>query len=326
MKPITHFLKLVRIGNLLVIGLTLVVFHSYLDGITNPSLHFVIPLPENVASAFVKPLFTFEFFLLLTSTVLIAAAGNIINDYFDVKSDRVNKPEKVIIGVHIKRRWAIVFNWTFNSLAFLISLYLSWKMQNIWLLVIPFLSMNILWFYSMYYKRKFLVGNILIAALTGILPFYVYEFHFNTFLHSDSWINSMLDDYIFIYCFFAFMFNFMREIVKDMADIKGDLKLHSRTLPIELGIKKTKIILSGLYAASILPLIFYIVTEFDKFSNDLYDINQQLIFIGLLILVVVSAFVSFIILVKFNQPKKYLLASNLLKLAMLFGLISPLFL
>jgi 4-hydroxybenzoate polyprenyltransferase len=329
MKPFIHFLRLIRIGNLLVIGLTLGIFHYYLQGLTSWSNYLVLPLPNQFGSLsndIVDPFFEQNFVLLLISTILIAAAGNIINDYFDVKSDRVNKPDKVIIGVHIKRRWAIVFNWTFNSVAFLISLYLSWKMQNIWLIIIPFISMNILWFYSMYYKRKFLVGNVLIAALTGILPFYVYELHFNTLLHPDSWFNSMLDDYIFIYCFFAFSYNFIREIVKDMADIKGDLKLYSKTLPIVLGIRKTKIVLTILYTLTIFPLVFYIVAAFGEFSNDLYDINQQLIFIGLLVLVVISTLISFIILLKFNQPKKYLLASNLLKLAMLFGLVSPLFL
>lgn len=330
MKPIIHFLNLIRIGNLLVIGLTLWVFHYYLYQIDNWSNYWLLSNPNQFGSSFqfdtITPLFSLDFILLISSTILIAAAGNIINDYFDVKSDRVNKPDKVIIGVHIKRRWAIVFNWTFNSIAFLISLYLSWKMHNYWLIVIPFMSMNILWFYSMYYKRKFLLGNILIAALTGVLPFYVYEFHNYSFNEAHFWGSGLINNKIVIYSLFAFMFNFMREIIKDMADIKGDLKLYSKTLPIVLGIKKTKYILSGLYSISILPLAYYITKALMEIPAGAYDVSQILIFVSLLILVIIATTISFIILIRFNQPKKYLLASNLLKLAMLFGLISPLFL
>ena len=71
-----------------------------------------------------------DFFLLVFSTVLIAAAGNIINDYFDVKADRINRPEKLIITKHIKRRWAIFVHWIFNGVAFTIALYLSAKYQS----------------------------------------------------------------------------------------------------------------------------------------------------------------------------------------------------
>jgi len=80
-----------------------------------------------------------DFFLLVFSTVLIAAAGNIINDYFDVKADRINKPEKLIITKHISRRWAILTHWTFNGIAFSIAIFLSVKYQSLWFVFIHLL-------------------------------------------------------------------------------------------------------------------------------------------------------------------------------------------
>ena len=105
------------------------------------------------------------FILLITSTLLIAAAGNIINDYFDVKADRINKPNRLIIGTHIKRRWAMVLHWSFNSLGMILALYVGYALQNIWVPLIAFLSINLLWFYSAYYKRKPFIGNVIVWSI-----------------------------------------------------------------------------------------------------------------------------------------------------------------
>jgi 4-hydroxybenzoate polyprenyltransferase len=123
-----------------------------------------------------------DFIFLLLSVFFIAAGGNIINDYFDVKADRVNKPDRLIIDKYIKRRWAIILNWTFNGIGFLIALYLSIKLDNWWIVSIAFLTINLLYFYSAVFKRKFLIGNLVVALLTAIVPIYVYLYlHFSTF-------------------------------------------------------------------------------------------------------------------------------------------------
>lgn len=337
MKSLYHFFRLIRPLNLLVIGVTMGVFQYYLhqQEVSIYKQYLIQPTPNGSIDSIIfgmeKSLINLDFLLLVLSTILIAAAGNIINDYFDVKADRINKPDKVIVGVHIKRRWAIIFNWSLNSIAFLLSLYLSWKYQNIWLIAIPFVSINLLWFYSMYYKRKFLIGNILVAALTGIIPYYVYQFHGfsgNTFL--DLGIET-LSFGIIIYSLFAFMLNFIREIIKDIADVRGDLRLNSRTLPIILGIKKTKTILIFLFSITILCLGIII---YALMLNKAVDVQpaHTINFTGytkvniLLSGTIISLVLSLIMLLQSNKRKKYLLSSNFLKLAMLFGLLSPLFL
>lgn len=188
----------------------------------------------------------FDFILLLLSVFFIAAGGNIINDYFDVKADRVNKPDRLIIDKYIKRRWAIILNWTFNGIGFLIAMYLSIKLDNWWIVSIAFLTINLLYFYSAVFKRKFLIGNLVVALLTAIVPIYVYLYlHFSTFDFTDSNIYRHTDSHfllILTYAGFAFFFNLIREIIKDMADVKGDLLLKVKPCQFVLVLRRQKLL------------------------------------------------------------------------------------
>ena len=255
MQQVYQFFRLIRFSNLLVMILTMCFFYGLLS-----NYHFTrqyILMRENGEVildhtpdflnhiGFADP----YFLLLMLSVVLIGASGNIINDYFDLKADRVNKPERLIIDKYIKRRWAIILNWTFNGIGFLIALYLSYRLNNWWIASISFLSINLLYFYSAVYKRKLITGNIIVAFLTALVPLYVFVYGaFSSFNDSGPFGNN---DQIFVadnilaivvYCGFAFLLNLIREIIKDMADVKGDLLLQSQTLPIHFGFKKTKLI------------------------------------------------------------------------------------
>ena len=112
----------------------------------------------------------FDYSLLIFSTIIIAAAGNVINDYFDIKSDLINKPEKVILSKHVKPRWAILWHWILNAIAFIISIYLSVKYSTLLFVFVHLLSINLLWFYSVQLKRKFIISNLIIAFLTALVP------------------------------------------------------------------------------------------------------------------------------------------------------------
>ena len=117
-----HFIRLIRPINLLIIALTMFSARYFLidyEKISDAELSF-------------KEGESFDFFLLVFSTILIAAAGNIINDYFDVKADRINKPEKLIVTKYIKRRWAIISHWMLNVIAFSIAIYLSTRNDTFW--------------------------------------------------------------------------------------------------------------------------------------------------------------------------------------------------
>lgn len=242
-----HFLRLIRPINLAIIVLTMYGVRYYIR-----TVNYFQKIDDN----------TLDFFLLVFSTVLIAAAGNIINDYFDVKADRINKPEKLIITKHIKRRWAILIHWIFNGIAFGIAVYLSSKYESLWFVFIHLISINALWFYSMLFKRKVLIGNILVAGLTALVPLLVVvyfkvgnSFHFQySEFNPDSWIAIIDYKIIYLLTVFAFIQNFAREIVKDIQDIKGDKLIYVRSLPMKIGQWNSLLIVAILL--SILPGFF----------------------------------------------------------------------
>ena len=340
MSQFVHFLKLIRFGNLLVIGLSMCVIQVFIavhgnSNVGTNLLQLWIAEDAGIIEKWFLPFnLNLNFLLLVLSVVLIAGAGNIINDYFDVKADRVNKPERLIVDKFIKRRWAIMFNWIFNALGFLIALYLSIHYGNWFIVIIAFLTINFLWFYSAIYKRKLFVGNILVALMVGIVPLYVmiYNFPFDGYAlniqDTQKLGNWFIFEVIFIIAIIAFVINLMREIIKDIADIRGDMHLSAKTVPIALGIKRTKLILLGITIPLLSLMAFYIynIHFYDSINPNAFVPNNLLIFDILIISSMLLCCISYLLLISANRRKIYLLASNLLKLAMLFGLLSPLFL
>src|ERR1017187_5104664 len=169
MKLLGAFFRLIRWPNLFFIALTQFLFYYC---ILLPSFH-------NAQSVeYGNILQPVPFFLLCLSSVLIAAAGYIINDYFDLNIDRVNKPEKIVVEKLIKRRWTIVWHWVLSGIGVLLGFYVSWELRNIFVGLANLFCVLLLWFYSTTFKRKLLIGNILIALLTSwvILVLYLCEF------------------------------------------------------------------------------------------------------------------------------------------------------
>ena len=182
-------------------------------------------------------------FVLSASTVLIAAGGYIINDYYDVKIDLINKPQRVVIGKSITRRYAILFHTLLSIAGVVMGLLLSWKIA-----AVNFASATVLWWYSNTLKRQPFIGNFVVALLTGVAIWLV-----------DSLYKTghML---IVTYASFAFFMTLIREIIKDMEDLKGDDTFGCRTLPIVWGIRKTKYfiyILLSIFLVTIMLLNIY---------------------------------------------------------------------
>lgn len=320
MKTLSHFIQLIRLTNLLVIGGTMAIVQYFLG-------------KYDLAGT---EIFNVNFILLLTSTILIAAAGNIINDYFDIKADRVNKPERLIVGKTIKRRWAMLLHWTLTTIGFCIALYLGWAQKNWMIPIISFISCNLLYFYSAVYKRKFMSGNGMVATLIAIIPIYVLVFNmqFNSekpmaYLEHYMSSNERVVSIIFALSFFAFYLNLIREIVKDIADVKGDLLLGSQTLPIKLGYRKAKAIVFSMFMllAAVLVVVIYIFYQKIPaiYSSAIPNSHPNISFY-LLIASLLSILLGAYFLIRSHRRKDYLLCSNLLKVAMLFGLITPIFL
>src|SRR6266498_2593057 len=155
MRLIIAFLKLIRLANLFFIFLTQFLFY------------YCILLPLLKHAGMVALIDETSFFLLMAASVLIAAAGYIINDYFDINIDQVNKPEKNLVDKVIPRRWAMLLHFILSGIGILISFWISWR-TGLWYIVLAnFLCVLLLFGYSVSLKRKLLSGNLLISFLTA---------------------------------------------------------------------------------------------------------------------------------------------------------------
>lgn len=196
-------------------------------------------------------------FLLSLSTVLIAAGGYVINDYYDVKIDYVNNPDRVVIGKTIHRRFAILLHVALSVVGIFIGFFVSWKLA-----AANVLSVSVLWFYSNLLKRLPFIGNFTVALLTG------FSIAILLLLYTT---NAGL---IIVYAVFSFFMTLIREIIKDMEDLKGDNTYGCKTLPIVWGIRKTKFVLytiTFVFSVSVaiinyvyvkLPMIYFVMLLF----------------------------------------------------------------
>lgn len=279
-----------------------------------------------------------DFFLLVVSVVLIAAAGYIINDYFDLRADRINKPQRIIIGQLVKRRVAMATHFTFNCIGVLLGFYVAWKAGNWNLGFFNVFAATVLWFYSTNLKRQYLIGNLAIALLAGMIPLMVAKFDIPLLMNTYSAdVQSVLDamkgtqefweytllfptsaaffNYIYwwaiAYAGFAFVVTLAREIIKDLADLQGDKAVGCRTIPIVMGIPFTK----GLVCV-LIGMVLVVLVWLQR--NFLVGDTTPVYFV----LAIGAPLVAGAILtVRARERKPFLLASNLVKLAMLGAII-----
>jgi len=302
-NPIIAFFKLIRIENLLIIA------------ITQWCIKYLIFAPINEFSKFTPTLFTIS----LISTILIAAAGYIINDYFDVKTDKINRPETVVIDVTIKRRWAMILHIILNGIALLLGLYLALKCHSLKLLMFQLLSILLLWFYSTHFKKQLLIGNIVVSLLTATIPLMpmVYEYYLIGGISSltSFLIGDFIKTLVIIvlgYSAFAFLTSFAREVIKDMEDYKGDIQTGCKTMPIVWGMITSKVVTFFLIVITI-GLLFLASFKFYK--------EQQLIAVYYILgLVVLPLIILLFQTMRAKTSKDFKMASLLLKFTMLFGI------
>lgn len=231
-RDVISFARLTRVWNLIIIALAQYLTAAFLiDPVTilDPRL-----------------------FILSLSTVSIAAAGYVINDYYDIKIDLINKPERVVVGKSITRRYAILFHTLLSLAGVTLGFILSWKIA-----AVNFVSASLLWWYSNSLKRHPFVGNLVVAVLTGVAIWLV-----------DS-LYKTGDMLIIAYATFAFFMTLIREIIKDMEDLKGDQTFGCQTLPIVWGMRKTKYFIYMILAVFVMTVMalnhFYVNLPEDYF-------------------------------------------------------------
>jgi 4-hydroxybenzoate polyprenyltransferase len=306
MKMLLAFLRLIRSLNLLFIILTQVLFYFFV----------VKPVFNDVP---VEPALNgFNFFLLCTSSVLIAAAGYIINDYFDLNIDRVNKPEKLVVDKIISRRWAILWHWILSLLGIAIGFYLSFRMNIPWLGLANLGCVILLWFYSTTFKKKLLSGNILISLLTAWVVMVVgFSEHYRIMSELDvygSVDRSKLLRFTFLYAGFAFIISLVREVIKDVEDMEGDAKFGCKTMPISWGVMVSKVFASTWLVVLLATVIIVMVY--------MLQLGWWIPAIYCLIAVIVPLLLILRGITKAQSVAHYHAISNKLKIVMLTGILS----
>lgn len=307
MRLLAAFLKLVRLPNLFFIVLTQFLFYYC---ILLPLLGSVIAVPRIGREQFV---------LLSLASVLIAAAGYIINDYFDVNIDQVNKPKKNVVDLVVSRRWAILWHFVLSGIGVLLSLYISWK-TGLWYIALANFACALLLFgYSVSLKQKLLSGNILISVLTSwvILILCLSEFRLspNDSVES-SWLaaQNKIMRLGFLYAGFAFILTLIREAIKDMEDMEGDARYGSKTMPIAWGVPATKV-----YVAVWMVVLLALLVAIQVYIIRFHWWWPILYCTFLIILPLTYAFLK---LFKAMTPKQFHYLSTLTKSVMLTGILS----
>lgn len=300
------YLKLIRVQNLLMIALMQVLFrYTYLKAATytslTPSGNF-LSLSQN------------QFILLILSTICIAAAGYIINDIMDQDNDEIAKPSKRIVGTLISESRAYNLYAIFNIIGVGIGFYLSNSIGKKGLFTIFILIAALLYIYSTYLKRILLIGNITVASILAfsILILGVFDLYPAIFDGNKQQMRQAFS-ILLDYALFAFILNFIREIVKDGEDVEGDQSVGIKSLPILLGKEKTAKVLMVLTLVPIFLLIYYINS---------YLLKYNLIIYYAFVFLLAPLLYSFLKLWSAKTTKDFKHLSSVFKLIILFGILS----
>lgn len=293
-----HFLNLVRFQNLLlIIGTQLLIKYALFEtfGISTT-------------------LSGLEFFLLCLATVCIAAAGNIINDVYDIETDRINKPQKQVVGKKISEKAALTAYVILTTLGVGLGFYLSNLIGKPGFSAIFIIISALLYLYATHLKNILVAGNLIVSALVAMVIIIMGLFElFPAITPQNQQTQSIIFSILLDYAFFAFMINWLREMVKDQQDITGDYNTGRNTLPIALGKSRTNTIIFVVGLIPVAAIVHYMYTYL--FTN-LYAVLYALILI-------VGPLLYFLSTVLNSKTKgHYARLSLILKIIMVFGLVS----
>lgn len=311
MKLLAAFFRLMRWPNLVFIVLTQFLFYSC---IIQPAFY-----RQNGPGAWFLSWSLLGW--LSAASVLIAAAGYIINDYFDLDIDQVNKPDNIIVQKIIKRRWAIFWHMSLSLAGVVITFIVSVRIGNWVIGPANLAAVFLLLFYSTTFKKKFLIGNIVISLLTAWVVFvlYISELDFVVFTQQLQYQQAMTRIFklAVLYGGFAFVISLVREVVKDMEDLQGDEKYGCRTMPVVWGIPASKVFAGVWLTVLILAVLvlFVYAVLIGWFLAALF----VLALVVLPLMMILRKLYKAVTVLQFHQ------ISTWIKLVMLTGIISMVF-
>lgn len=294
------YLQLIRLPNLLLLALMQLTFrYGFL-------IHQDVPLA----------LANWHYLLLVLATVLIAAAGYVINDIFDQDTDAINKPEKVIVGKSISEGRAYNIYVGLNITGVALGFYLSNVILRPSFAVIFILIAASLYFYATNLKQTVVLGNLVVAALLSLSVLIIGIFDlFPATYEANQKDMGLLFKILLDYALFAFLLNFIREIAKDAEDSKGDYNVGIKTLPIILGNERTSKVIFGLLLVAVALVFMYINTHL--MLNNLYfaTIYGFVFVLGPLLYLAIKSW-------KIKSVLEFKHISSILKWIIFFGILS----
>lgn len=304
-----RYLNLVRYKNLIIIALTML------------AMRYLIMRPMLMGLGMQLQMDDWLFALLVGATVLIAAAGYAINDYFDARADTINRPDTLIVGRSVSKRTTIALHSVLNIVGVSMGAVVAFGVGRPVLTLIFALSTGVLWFYSTTYKRQLLVGNLVVALLTAMVPLLPLIFEYPMFqVYWSSVVVYQIKLYPIVYWVagyagFAFMLTLAREIVKDMEDFEGDSSFGCNTLPVYFDMRVSKavvcVVLMLTNALLALALAWYLRAT--------HPLDVITLIYGI-VLVLMPIFALMVLLLVAREKRHYHTVSTLCKLIMLLGI------
>ncbi|UPQ77729.1 geranylgeranylglycerol-phosphate geranylgeranyltransferase [Flavobacterium azooxidireducens] len=246
----------------------------------------------------------FNLFIIVLASTLTIASGYIINSFYDSQKDLINKPNKTMLDRLVSQKTKLQVYFGLNFFVFLIATLVSWR-------AVFFFSAYIflIWFYSHKIKKYPIIGNIT-AALLAILPFFAILLYYQKI---DSILQNLNNEkyyVIFAHASFLFLLILIREMIKDLENIIGDLVQNYRTIPVILGESFSKKVITFLVLCTVIPV--YILIE-------IYDVGYMDIYF----------YASFVILIFFliklwksDSKENYFLLHNIIKFIIVAGVFS----
>ena len=292
------YLSLFRYKNLIIVALTQVLLRYFLFE----------PYGIDIT------LSDFGYALLILATVCLTAGGNVINDIYDIETDTVNKPTKVLIGKHISEKTAYTLFVVLNVSAVSIGFYLSNIIGKPGFSALFIIISALLYIYASYLKRTILIGNIVISLLVAFVIIVVAIFDLMPVIdYSNAGLQQFIFSIMLDYAIFAFFINLIREMVKDQQDVKGDYNAGIQSLPIALGQSRTNKVIAVIISIVIAGLILYIYT---------YLFKNAFAMLYVLFLIVGPLLYTLIRVLSASTAKDYKHISTILKGVLFTGLLS----
>ena len=281
-----------------------------------------VTVPILDQAAFGEQLPGYILLLIMLATVFIAAGGYVINDYFDVKIDRINRPDELIVTRSISKPSAMRLSMVLSGTGIICSIAAAGMLRS-WTLGILFVIIpGLLWFYSSSYKRLFMVGNLIIALLAGVAPMVVamanvaiLQLRYGTIL---AYTTLPHDIYAWVggFALFAFLLTWIREIIKDMQDQMGDRELECHSMPVVWGEKWTKVFVTGLIVLTI-ALVGHLWYHVLPFPIGWSSLSTRYIALG----IVTPMICTLWLLWAAKIPSDYKTCQQVVKFTMLIGML-----